>query len=267
MSAPGKAADGAPAALYVGAVMHARLGATPHRFRYRVFTLYVDLDRLEEAGRLSRLFSIDRANLVCLRTADHGARGAQPLAAWARETFAACGIAAARVRLLAYPRLLGYAFNPLSLFYGFDDDGRLVGAIAEVRNTFGERHRYVLALAEDGARAQADKAFHVSPFLDMAHVYRFGLAAPGTQARVSIVAHDARGPALTALFAGARRPLTTRTLLATLLRTPLMTLKVTAAIHLEAVRLWRKGVRVVPHPRRAGAIRSRLWFRPRGAAT
>jgi DUF1365 family protein len=262
----GPAAEDAPAALYVGSVMHARLAPTPHRFRYRVFTLYVDLDRLEEADRLSRLFSVDRWNLVCLRTADHGACGATPLAGWARETFAAEGISAARVRLLAYPRLFGYAFNPLSLFYGFDDAGRLVGAIAEVRNTFGERHCYVLPLAP-GARARADKAFHVSPFLDMAHTYRFGLAAPDAQARVSIVEHDARGPVLTALFAGARRPLTTGALLATLLRTPLMTLKVTAAIHLEAVRLWRKGLRIVPHPRRSGTSRPRPRPRPHGAAS
>jgi len=248
VNGPGSADGDAPAGLYVGLVMHARLAPTPHRFRYRVFTLYVDLDRLGEADRLSRLFSVDRANLVCLRTADHGARGAQPLADWARESFAANGIPATRVRLLAYPRLFGYAFNPLSLFYGFDAAGRLVGAIAEVRNTFGERHCYVLAL-EGGARARADKAFHVSPFLDMGHTYRFGLSAPDAMARVSIVEHDARGPVLTALFAGARRPLTTRGLLATLLRTPLMTLKVTAAIHLEAVRLWRKGLRIVPHPR------------------
>lgn len=245
----------APACLYVGDVMHARLRPRAHRFRYRVFALSLDLDRLEEASRLSPLFSVGRLNLVCFRPADHGARGARPLAAWARETFAAHGIAAARVRLLAYPRLLGYAFNPLSLFYGFAADGRLAGVIAEVRNTFGERHCYVLP-AGPGHRPEAAKAFHVSPFLDMAQTYRFGLPTPGAEARVTIVERDAAGPILTALFAGRRRALTTRGILATLARTPLMTAKVVAAIHFEAARLWAKGLRIVPHPRHAERDRS-----------
>lgn len=244
----------APACLYVGDVMHARLKPRAHRFRYRVFTLSIDLDRLEEAGRLSPLFSVGRLNLVSFRPADHGARGARPLAAWARETFAAHGIEAVRVRLLAYPRLLGYAFNPLSLFYGFSADGRLAGVVAEVRNTFGERHCYVLPAG--GERLEAAKAFHVSPFLDMAQTYRFGLLAPGDEARVSIVERDAAGPILTALFKGRRRALTTRDLLATLARTPLMTAKVVAAIHFEAARLWAKGLRIVPHPRHARRPRS-----------
>ncbi|MGJ3264541.1 MAG: DUF1365 domain-containing protein [Salinarimonas sp.] len=239
----------APACLYVGDVMHARLRPRTHRFRYRVLALWIDLDRLEAAGRLGPLFSVGRANLVSFRPEDHGARGALPLAVWARATFAAHGIAAARVRLLAYPRILGYAFNPIALHYGFAADGRPVGTIAEVRNTFGERHVYVLPAG--AGRAQATKAFHVSPFLAMDHVYRFGLAPPGEEARVTIVAHDDSGPVLTALFAGRRRALTTGGLLAALARTPLMTAKVVCAIHWEALRLWAKGVAVVPHPRRA----------------
>ncbi|WP_372425598.1 DUF1365 domain-containing protein [Salinarimonas chemoclinalis] len=240
---------GAPACLYVGDVMHARLRPRAHRFRYRVLALWIDLDRLDEARRLSPLFSVGRANLVAFEPNDHGARGARPLAEWARATFAARGVAAERVRLLAYPRILGFAFNPITLYYGFSGDGGHVGTIAEVRNTFGERHVYVLPAG--ASRPQAGKALHVSPFLTMDHVYRFGLEPPGATARVSIVEHDADGPVLTAVFAGRRRALATASLAAALARTPLMTAKVVAAIHWEALRLWAKGVPVVPRPRRA----------------
>ncbi|GGK22555.1 DUF1365 domain-containing protein [Salinarimonas ramus] len=236
-----------PACLYVGSVMHARLRPKPHRFRYRVFTLLVDLDRLEETDRLSPLFSVGRMNLVSFRARDHGGRGAQPLADWARDTFAAHGIAVARVRLLAYPRIFGFAFNPIALFYGYGAEGALAGVIAEVRNTFGERHHYVLPAGPERARAQ--KALHVSPFLSMEHVYRFALPAPDARANVSIVERDASGPVLTALLSGERRALTTGGLLAALARTPLMTLKVVAAIHWEALRLLAKGVPVHRHPR------------------
>lgn len=246
--------DGAAGALYVGNVMHARLRPRAHRFRYRVFTLLADLDRLSELDRASPLFSVGRWNLVSFHPRDHGLPGATaPLADQARAAFARAGIAAERVWLMAYPRLFGYAFNPISVYYGTDAEGRLVGALAEVRNTFGERHTYPLALAAEGARARADKAFHVSPFLPMDLAYRFGLEAPGAEARVSIVESDAQGPILTAIFAGARRALSSRTLLAALARTPLMTLKVVAAIHWEALRLLAKGIRVHPHPRKRAA--------------
>lgn len=243
--------DGPAGALYVGHVMHARLRPRPHRFRYRVFTLLADLDRLAELDRASPLFSVGRFNLVSFQPRDHGWPGANaPLADQARAAFARAGIAVERVWLMAYPRLFGYAFNPISVYYGTDAEGRLVGALAEVRNTFGERHTYPLALGADGARARADKAFHVSPFLPMNLAYRFGLEAPGEEARVSIVESDAQGPILTAVFAGTRRALSSRTLLGTLARTPLMTLKVVAAIHWEALRLLGKGIRVHPHPRK-----------------
>ncbi|MGP9821615.1 DUF1365 domain-containing protein [Salinarimonas sp. NSM] len=244
---------GPPAWLYVGDVMHARLRPRAHRFRYRVLALWIDLDRLDEAGRLSPLFSVGRANLVAFQPRDHGAQGARPLADWARATFAAHGVAAERVRLLAYPRILGFAFNPIALYYGYAGEGneteRHVGTIAEVRNTFGERHVYVLPAG--AGRPRAEKALHVSPFLTMDHVYRFGLEPPAETARVSIVEHDTHGPVLTAVFAGRRRTLATAGLAAALARTPLMTAKVVVAIHWEALRLWAKGVPVVPHPRRA----------------
>lgn len=241
----------APAArLVVGDVMHARLRPKAHRFRYRVFALDIDLDRLAEAGCASRVFSVGRANLLSFHEKDHGPCGPLPLADRARARFAEAGIEAARVRLLAYPRLLGYAFNPIALYYGYDADGRLRGVLAEVRNTFGERHIYLLPI-EPGARPEVDKRLHVSPFLGMAARYRFGLTPPGDEVRVSIVEHDARGPILTAVFHGRAAPLTTRRILAAVARTPLMTAKVVVAIHLQALRLWAKGIAVVPHPGRA----------------
>lgn len=243
--------DGPAGALYVGAVMHARLRPRPHRFRYRVFTLLVDLDRLDELAACSPLLSVGRFNLVSFQPRDHRLGDDEaPLADEARAAFARAGIGAERVWLMAYPRLFGFAFNPISVYYGTDVDGRLVGALAQVRNTFGERHTYPLAIAETGARPGVRKAFHVSPFLPMDLAYRFGLEPPGEEARVSIVESDPHGPILTAIFSARRRALSTRALLAALARTPLMTLKVVAAIHWQALRLLAKGIRVHPHPRK-----------------
>lgn len=247
--------DPAPAALYTGRVMHARLRPRAHRFSYRVMNLLIDLDRLTEAGRLSWLFGVNRAGLVSFQERDHG-EGEGPLRAFADRLLRQHGIARPeRVLLSCYPRMLGYVFNPLSVYYCYDG-GRLSALIYEVRNTFGGVRHYVGPVRPEenvpaGIRQTQRKDFYVSPFIGMDARYHFRLEPPGETLKLRILETDGQGPLLAAAFVGRRRPLSSPVLLGALISLPLMTLKVIGAIHFEALRLWLKGVALVPRPQAA----------------
>jgi uncharacterized protein len=241
------------AALYVGEVMHARLKPMGHRFSYRVMSLLIDLDRLADADRQSPLFSVNRAALYSFHEADHGRRDGSSLLAWAQRCAAERGIdlTGGRVLLLCYPRLLGYAFNPLSVYFCYRADGALALLIYEVRNTFGDIHPYVLPvlsgeISDAGVRQQQDKLFYVSPFIEMAMRYHFRVLPPGERVQLRILETDSEGPLLAATFNGSRRALNTRELWRAFFALPLVTMKIMAAIHWEALRLWLKGARLVP---------------------
>jgi DUF1365 family protein len=243
------------AALYVGDVMHARLRRPLHRFHYRVMSLLIDLDRLVDANRQSRLFGVNRGALYSFHEADHGDRDGSSLRAYVDRRAAGHGIdlAGGGVQLLCYPRLLGYVFNPLSVYFCHRADGELALLIYEVRNTFGEIQPYVLPvrpgeLSDAGVRQEQDKMFYVSPFIEMAVRYRFRIGPPGESVRLRILETDGEGPLLSATFFGRRRALTSRTLLRAFASLPLVTLKIFAAIHWEALQLWLKGARLVPRP-------------------
>jgi hypothetical protein len=255
--APATAGDppSAAAALYVGDVMHARLKPMGHRFNYRMMSLLIDLDRLAEADRITPLFGVNRRALYSFFEKDHGDRDGSPLRGYVERCARTQGVdlAGGRVLLLTYPRLFGYTFNPLSVYFGYAADGRLALVIYEVRNTFGDIHCYVLPvkpgeISAAGLRQQQDKLFYVSPFIEMAMRYHFRVAPPGDAVKVRILETDASGPLLSATFNGRRRPLSTASLLRMFAALPLMTLKVMAAIHWEALRLWIKGARLVPRP-------------------
>ncbi len=236
-------------ALYRGSVMHARLAPVQHRFRYRVFTLLIDLDELPVLTKRLRWLSHNRFNLMSFHDRDHGDAGAEGLRAWAESTLCAAGIPPprGRIELLCFPRLLGYVFNPLSLWLCRDREDRLRAVIYEVHNTFGGRHAYALPVAagqDEGAVAQrCGKDFHVSPFIPMDAQYSFRLKVPAEAFSLLIRERDAAGEILRATISGRRRPLTDRELLSAFAAHPLMTLKVIAAIHWQALRLWRKGAR------------------------
>lgn len=241
-----------PAAfLYYGRVAHRRLRPVAHRFVYRVFSMLIDIDRIDEAAATSRFFSRNRFNLFSFFDRDHADEDAAPLAARIRATLWGAGFRGdGRIELLCYPRVLGYAFNPLSVYYCFDANGALEAVLYDVRNTFGERHGYLIA-ADPGAeiiQQSADKNFYVSPFMDMDQRYDFTLSHPGDHLTVSIAQHDGEGPIFLASFAGDRREMCDRTLIDAFFRYPMMTLKVIAAIHLEAARLFAKGLRLRPRP-------------------
>jgi DUF1365 family protein len=245
----------AAAALYLGDVMHARLKPIGHRFSYRVMSLLIDLDRLDAADRQSPLFGVNRTALYSFNEADHGERDGSRLRIYAQRCAAERGIdlTGGRVLLLCYPRLLGYAFNPLSVYFGYRADGGLALIIYEVRNTFGDIHGYVLPVKPDeigvaGVRQQQDKLFYVSPFIEMAMRYHFRVSPPGKCVKLRILETDREGPLLAATFSGRRCALTTAALLRCFLSLPLVTLKIVAAIHWEALRLWLKRARLVSRP-------------------
>ncbi len=252
-----------PASLYLGDVMHARLKPMGHRFSYRVMSLLIDLDRLGEADRQSPLFGVNRAALYSFREADHGARDGSSLKAYAERCAAEHDIdlSGGRVELLCYPRLLGYGFNPLAVYFCYRPSGALALVIYEVRNTFGELHPYVLPVkpgewSDAGLRQQQDKLFYVSPFLPMAMRYHFRVLPPSETVKLRILETDRDGPLLAATFNGRRRALTSRALLRSFFGLPLVSFKVMAAIHWEALRLWLKGARLVPRPDVAEKLRA-----------
>src|SRR6202166_4788782 len=248
------------AALYFCDVMHARLKPMGHRFSYRVMSLLIDLDRLDAADRQSRLFGVNRAALYSFNEADHGMRDGSSLRAYVQNCAAGCSIdlAGGRVLLLCYPRLLGYTFNPLSAYFCYRADGKLAVSIYEVRNTFGDIHAYVLPVkpgetSAAGVRQQQDKLFYVSPFIEMAMRYHFRVSPPADAVKLRILETDREGPLLTATFHGRRHALTTAALLRSFSSLPLVTFKIVAAIHCEALRLWLKGARLVPRVHAAPA--------------
>jgi hypothetical protein len=248
--------------LYFGQVVHTRSIPVRHRFRYRVFSLYVDLDDLPALAKRLRLFGYNRPGLFSLHDRDHGNKDDEPPRAWAERRLRRAGIdiAGGSVRLLCFPRILGIVFNPLSLYFCHRPDGTLAAIIHEVHNTFGERHAYVLPVdAADAARGvvaqRCDKEFYVSPFIEMRASYGFRIEPPTETFSVLIREMGRDGEILRAGLAGRRAPMTDRVLLAAFFAYPLMTLKVVAAIHWQALRLWRKGVKYHKHvPQRRASV-------------
>jgi uncharacterized protein len=209
----------------------------------------LDVDRMDELDRRLRLFSRNRFNLVAFHDRDHGSGERGGLRDWVERLLAGSGVRldGGRIRLLCLPRVLGFAFNPLSLWYCEHRDGSLRAIIAEVRNTFGEKHSYLLASAGRPQTYEGpydkEKYFHVSPFFDLLGRYRFHFGEPA--ARMSLRIHETREgtPILEATVVGERQALTDGALLRRVAGMPWMTLKVVAGIHWEALKLWLRGAR------------------------
>jgi DUF1365 family protein len=244
-------------ALCEGFVSHRRLESPAHGFRYRVYMTLLDLDELPELDRRLRLFGHERARPVSFRAADH----LEGTSAGLREQLAArvraggATLPVGRVELLTHCRTLGHVFNPVSFFYCYDEADRLSLVVAEVNNTYGDRHGYVLPVADGSAGAgspfawQRKKLMHVSPFRQPdAGTYLFEAPPPAERVEVSIDLARGGQTAIATRLSLERRPLTDGALLAALVRYPLVTLKVVSAIHFEALRLWWKGAEFFPRP-------------------
>jgi DUF1365 family protein len=225
-------------AVYTGTLVHARRAPTRHVFRYPVSSWLLDLDELPELERRLGLFSVNRRNVVSLRDRDHF-DGALPLKRAVLDLAGDPGIE--RVLVLTQPRVLGYVFNPVSFYWCYRGDGSLACMVAELNNTFGERLPEVLRGPE--LHYEHRKRLHVSPFFGLDQSYEYAFSQPGDEVWARIhVRDDAGGRPLTAVLHGRRRELTNRSLAALLVRYPLQPLQVTALIHFEALRLWRKRV-------------------------
>lgn len=242
--------------LYFGDVMHQRVHELNYRFVYRVFSLYLDLDELPALHRRLRLFSHNRFNLFSLHDRDHGPRDGSALRPWLDSLLRERGIHldGGKVHLLCFPRILGYVFNPMSVWYCRHADGSLRAIVCEVRNTFGGMHHYVLtaggAPMDWQAEYRARKVFHVSPFMDSELEYRFHFQEPAERMRVFIDVQADNQPLLKASIHGRQMPLTDARLIYMFWRLPFMTLKVMAMIHWQALKIWSKGGRFHRMPAR-----------------
>jgi DUF1365 family protein len=243
-------------ALYAGKVFHARMAPKRHRLSYRIFMVLTAVGG--ERGGLGFLYGRNRPGLISVWDKDHGDGSARPLRVQIEAMIAARGLAvpAGPMRMLSMPRVLGRAFNPLTVYYCHDAAGRLAVVVYEVNNTFGARHWYVLP----ADRQHCGKAFFVSPFMDMDLAYDFQIAAPGERALIGIRVSREGETVLTASFAAERRALNAANILLAWAAHPLQTLGVLAGIYLEGLKLllkglrWRspKGVRAAREP--AGAV-------------
>lgn len=235
-------------ALYVGEVVHQRSRTFAHRLRYRLWMVLADLDELDALQSRLCLLGRGRFGLITLRTADHGDRSGRPLRAQVESHLAEAGIdiAGGPIRLLTMPRILGYGFNPISVFFCHTPDGALAALLYEVTNTFQERHSYLVAVPADrtgAVRQTVDKQLFVSPFMDRDLTYDFTVRPPGEAVSVVVAVRRGDTPILTASFAGRRRPLSDGQLLRAFLTHPLLTWKVTWGIHWEAAKMMLKGAR------------------------
>lgn len=239
-------------ALYVGRVRHHRFRPKPHALAYRVFWMLLDLDEIDAAASRLRFFSHNRFNLYAFHDADYGDRSGRPLRPQIEAALAAAGIEGEglAIRLLTMPRILGYAFNPLSTYFCYGRAGDLVATVYEVHNTFGDVHSYVIPASSATAtvRQEARKTFHVSPFIGLDVRYAFQVVPPDETVSVAIDGHDREGRLIAATMSGTRTPLRDATLLRLLASHPLVTLKVTAAIHWHALRLLAKRIPFLSRP-------------------
>lgn len=242
--------------LLEGTVRHRRARPVVYALEHDVYYLALDLDELDAVDRALRLLSRNRRNVLSFRDDDHWPEPAADLRATVLSHLRAGGEDPTgwRITLVTDPRVLGYVFNPASFYLCRDASGVLRTVVIEVHNTHLERHLYTLRQSPDGpARgddrlvAGMDKAFYVSPFIDLEGRYTVHVADEPSSLRIAINHRQDDAPLLSTSVVLARRPLTDRMLVRMLLRHPFMTQRTIALIHLHALRLWRKGVRFQRH--------------------
>lgn len=238
-------------AIYFGHVMHERHKPFTHRFRYRSFSLFLDLETLPSLAADMRLFSYNRFGLFSFHDRDHGARDGSSVLEWVRAQLRQNGLghAGAQVHALCFPRILGYVFNPLTIYFCRDGEGRLSAILYEVKNTFGEQHCYLTAVQDEPVMHHAaEKNFYVSPFIAMKARYHFRVAEPEERLHVLILETEGEDKLLTAAQTGRRAALNDRGLAKAFFAYPLLTLHVIVGIHWQALKLWLKGARYHARP-------------------
>lgn len=235
--------------LYLGEVVHRRMAPVRHELRYHVYNMFVDVDDLAAIGKRLRLFSYNRFNLFSVDDRNHGPGDGTPVAehAWRIAREARTERPVRRIFMFCYPRVLGYVFNPLTTYYGYDAEGELALMIYEVNNTFGERHSYAIPVTGK-LQQSCEKEFYVSPFNKVEGSYHFNIQPPGEKLKLAITLTTGAGACLTAWFSGSRETLSDRNLWRSFIGLPLLPLRVIGGIHWEAARLWFKGLRINKRP-------------------
>ena len=231
--------------IYIGKVIHKRFKPKVHFFKYRVFSILLDLSEINLLDKTLKIFSHNKFNIVSFYDADHGARDGTSLNQWVIKNLEDNNINTEniKIKLLCYPRIFGYVFNPLSIFYCYNNK-KLKAIFYEVKNTFNEQHTYIFkANGKDKISQNCKKKFYVSPFMNMSTYYNFKLLNPSKKLFISIKQTDKIGKILTAIQTGERKRFNFSQLISNFFKYPLMTLKIITAIHFEALLLWKKGAK------------------------
>ena len=234
--------------IYNGTVIHKRFKPKIHFFKYKVFSLLIDLSELDNLDKKIGFFSYNKFNLISFFDKDHGDRDGSSVINWVKKNLKENDVNCEniRIKLLCYPRILGYVFNPLSIFYVYDKNDKLISLLYEVKNTFGEQHTYIFKIKENNLlKHNCEKKFHVSPFIEMNCSYFFRTLKPADKISIIIDQYQLNEKILYASQDGKRTDFTTSELIKSYLKHPLMTFKVIAAIHFEAFKLWTKGIRFI----------------------
>ena len=234
--------------IYNGTVIHKRFKPKIHFFKYQVFSLLIDLSELKILDQKISFFSYNSFNLISFFDKDHGDRDGSSLIEWVKKNLKENKIISEniKIKLLCYPRIFGYVFNPLSVFYVYDKNEELISIFYEVKNTFGEQHTYIFKVENNNLlQHNCEKKFHVSPFIEMDCNYFFRILKPTEKISVIIDQYQSNEKILYASQDGIRRDFTSSELIRSYLKHPLMTFKIIIAIHFEAFKLWSKGIRYI----------------------
>ena len=229
--------------IYNGEVVHKRFKPVKHFLRYKTFSFFIDLEEIEKLDKDNPIFSYNRFNIFSFYDKDHGDRDGKPLKIWVLDNLKKFDISENinNIKLLCYPRIFGYVFNPLSIFYCYENN-LLKAIFYEVKNTFNEQHTYIFKVKDNNKIDQkCKKKFYVSPFMDMDTYYNFKLLSPNEKLSISINQSYKEEIVLTAVQSGKRREFTFKQLIINFFKYPLMTVKIISAIHFEALLLWKKG--------------------------
>ena len=229
--------------IYNGVVTHKRFKPVKHSLKYKTFSLLIDLDELESLAKEISIFSLNKFNIFSFYTKDHGERDGSSIKDWVLKNIKKFNINnnITKIKLLCYPRIFGYVFNPLSIFYCYENNN-LRAIFYEVKNTFNEQHTYIFKIKNDEKIEQkCKKKFYVSPFMDMETYYNFRLLDPKEKLSVFIKQTDKKETILTATQTGDRKELSSKQLIINFFKYPFITIKIIGSIHYEALLLWKKG--------------------------
>ncbi|SFR62809.1 DUF1365 domain-containing protein [Thiomicrospira sp. ALE5] len=233
---------------YFGKVMHQREDPMQYRFDYHTASIKIDVDLFAQEVQDCKLLSFNRFNLLSVHTRDHGSRDGTSWREWLTGLLAEYQLPnPAKIELICYPRIMGYAFNPLAMWYAYDNNEQLFAVVAEVSNTFGQWHHYVLKVPAETAQTSkpiqchVNKVFHVSPFIDMDAAYHFKITPPRDKFNTFIKETRQNKAFFHASQNGYMAPLDTKNILKAAGFAPFSMVKVITLIHWWALKIWLAG--------------------------